>query len=256
VRVVERPELAWSPPPANLALAPREVHVWCATLDRPADETRALARLLSLDERERAERFHFERDRDRFVVGRAILRLILSGYTHASPQGLVFRQGPQGKPALAGEPGAVAVAGALHFNVSHSQGVALYAVACGRHVGVDVEQIRPVDDAEQIAARFFSSAECAALAMLPPDARRQAFFACWTRKEAYVKATGDGLSRPLERFAVSLAPGEAAALLHVEGDPDEARRWRLEALVPTREYVGALAAEGHSWRLACWRFTE
>jgi 4'-phosphopantetheinyl transferase len=253
---MKKADLAWGEPPADLALAPGEVHVWCAALDRPAGEVRALARLLSTDERDRAERFHFERDRARFVAGRATLRLILAGYTHAGPEGLVLRQGRQGKPALVGEPGALAEAGALHFNVSHSEGVALYAFALGRQVGVDVEHVRPVDDAEQIAARFFSPAECAALAMLPPDARLQAFFTCWTRKEAYVKAIGEGLSRPLEGFAVSLAPGEAAALLHVEGDPDEARRWRLEALAPAQDYVGALAAEGHGWRLACWRFTD
>lgn len=247
-----RADAGWSAPPARLALHAHQVHVWRAALDRPPEETRALARLLAAEERERAASFRFARDRDRYVVGRATLRLILARYTGCDPAGLVFRLGPHGKPALERTAGAEGTE-APHFNVAHADGLALYAVARGRRVGVDLERMRPIADAEQIAARFFAPRECAALAAMAPDARLRPFFACWTRKEAYVKATGDGLSRPLDGFAVTLAPGEPAALLDVADDPAEVERWRLAALAPARGYIGALAVEGSGWRLARWR---
>jgi 4'-phosphopantetheinyl transferase len=232
------------------------VHVWCAALDRPTSELPALARLLSTDERERAEQFRFAHDQHRFTVGRATLRLLLARYIDHAPHAIRFQQGPQGKPMLATELDAQAGAHALHFNMSHSAGLALYAFARGHQVGVDIEYVRPLDDAEQIAARYFSAEEYAALLQLVPTERLEAFFACWTRKEAYVKAIGEGLSRPLKEFSVSLAPGERAALLHVAGDPTEARRWQIEALAPAQEYVGALAVDGHALQVDCWRVAE
>jgi 4'-phosphopantetheinyl transferase len=158
-----------------------------------------------------------------------------------------FAYGPKGKPDLA--PGSAV--GGIRFNVAHAGGLALVAVTRGREVGVDLEQVRDVD-VEGIAERFFSAREVAALRRLPPAIRAEAFFRCWTRKEAYVKATGDGLSAGLEQFDVSLLPGDPAAMLAHRGDPSEVGRWSLRDLAPAPGYVGALAVEGRGYR-ARWR---
>jgi 4'-phosphopantetheinyl transferase len=245
-------DLLWGPPPADLALSSDDVHVWRASLDQPAWRLERLAQMLSADERAKAERFYFERDRKRFIVSQGLLRTILSRYLTIEPNQLQFCYGRRGKPALAQMFGG----GTLRFNMSHSHGLALYAIARDRKIGVDLERIRPILDAEQIAERFFSAQENAIFCVLPPSQKLKAFFNCWTRKEAYLKATGDGLARPLDQFNVSLAPGESARLLHVEGDPQEAARWSLQALTPAPGYVAALAVEGHGWRLACWQWPE
>lgn len=240
----------WSPPPAALTLDENEVHVWRASLDLTASRIQSLERTLSPDECGRAGRFHFERDRRRFIVAHGLLRAILARYLGTEPGQLQFRYDPHGKPALAVDSGG----GGLRFNLSHSHRVALYAVARGREVGIDVERIRTAVDVEQIAERFFSPREVAALRVLPPEVRTEAFFTCWTRKEAYVKARGKGLALPLDQFAVSLTPGEPAALLSVRGMLQETSRWSLRALAPGPGYVAALAVEGHSRRLRCWQW--
>jgi len=234
-----------------LALASGEVHVWCATLDQPTSQFLRLAQTLSADEHVRADRYCFTRDRRHFIVGRALLRVILGGYLDVEPDRLRFGYSHHGKPSLAEGSGG----GILCFNVSHSQGLALYAVARDRHVGVDLERTRPVDDLEQIAERFFSLREHAALRALPTQMKHEAFFNCWTRKEAYVKARGDGLSLPLDQFDVSLAPGEPARLLHNEREPQEVTRWSLQELTPAPGYIAALAVEGHAWQIRCWQWT-
>lgn len=241
-------DVRWSPPPAEVALADGEIHVWCASLDQPAWCVGSLAEWLSPDEATRAGRFCFERDRTRFIVGRGLLRAILGRYVDADPARLRFHYGPRGKPSLAGGHGG----GALRFNLAHSDGVALYAVTRGREIGVDVERLRPIPDAEQIAARCFSPRENAVLCGLPAGARLQAFFNCWTRKEAYVKALGDGLAWPLDAFDVPLGPGGAAGSIRLYGAPEVISRWAVRALEPAVGCVGAVAAEGHPWRLACW----
>jgi 4'-phosphopantetheinyl transferase len=220
-----------------------EVQVWRVALDRPLAAPTELAAVLAPDERARADRFCRDEDRARFVVARALLRLILGLHMGADPASLAFRTGPHGKPALAGPAG-----GTLRFNVAHAGGLALCALAPGREVGVDLEPVRPVDDADALLRRLAAPAEAAAYAALPPAARRSAFFRWWTRKEAFLKATGEGLSRPLTSFEVSLRPDEPARLIRVAGDPAETARWRLRALAPAPGYVGALAAEGYAWR--------
>ena len=164
------------------------------------------------------------------------------------PQYLRFTYGPRGKPALATDMGAVS----LRFNVSHSHGLALYAMTRGRELGVDVERIRPEIVQEQVAERFFSPREVTTLRALPVPLQATAFFACWTRKEAYIKATGEGLALPLDQFDVSLAPGEPAALLRTAWDPQEAPRWTMQDLDPAPGYRAAVAVAGHDWRLTCW----
>jgi len=241
----------WLSPPANLTLPNSEVHVWRAALDQPASHVRNLAQILSSDERNRAQRFHFERHKRRFTVGRGVLRTILGWYLDIEPRQLEFSYGPQGKPYLAkqfGEP-------ALQFNLSHSHELALFAFTLGREIGVDLEFIRPMPDLEEVATRFFSTNENAVLNRIPVRQKVEAFFTCWTRKEAYIKARGEGLSMPLNEFDVSLSPGEPAALLNVRINPQEVNRWSLQALDPAPGYIGALIVEGQAWDLSCWQWS-
>jgi len=199
---------------------------------------------------DRARRFHFQRDSERFIVTRGLLRCILGRYLGIEPGRLRFVYNSYGKPALA----TASDEGALCFNLSHSGGLALYAVARGRQVGIDLERIRAVPEIEQIAQRFFSSREYAAFRSLAAGLRQEAFYSCWTRKEAYIKARGQGLSLPLDQFDVSLVPGEPARLLDVRGDSQDGHHWLLRELEPGPGYVAALAVEGHGWKLKCWHF--
>ena len=239
---------SWNPPSETLALGIDEVHVWRARLDQEPSRVQSLLSTLSTDERERADRFHFQRDREHFIIARGALRAILGRYLQRDATRVRFYYGPHGKPALANE----SEDNAFRFNISHSHERALYAITRGREIGVDLERVRPILNVEEIAQRFFSQRETAALRALPPETRTRAFFACWTRKEAYIKARAEGLSFPLDKFDVSLAPGEPAALLSAPEDPQEASRWTLLELEPGPGYVAALAVEGNGWRLACW----
>jgi 4'-phosphopantetheinyl transferase len=224
------------------------VHVWRTPLDLTELQVRSLWDTLAADECQRAERFFFEKDRTHFVVARGLLRILLGRYLRQDALHLRFTYGPHGKPTLATDTGGVA----LRFNVSHSHGLALYALTRGREVGVDVERIRPEIAQEKIAERFFSPREVTVLRGLPTPLQAPAFFACWTRKEAYIKAKGAGLTLPLDQFDVSLAPGEPAALLHTAWDLQEAAGWTLQDLAPAPGYRAAVAVAGHAWRLTCW----
>lgn len=237
----------WRTPPREPALPGGEVHVWRAHLDRPAAEMATLAQRLAAAEVERADRFYFERDRRRFVAGRAIVRTLLGRYLGMAAEAIRFAYGPQGKPALAAGCGD----GSLTFNLSHSHDLALFAFGRGRALGVDVEWVRPLTDAVAVARRFFSPREVAVVQAAPAARRETVFLEIWTRKEAYIKALGEGLSRPLAGFSVD-AGRERGPLLEVEGDAAEAGRWRLQPLVPGADYVAAVAVEGDGWRLRCW----
>ncbi len=238
----------WQQPPQNFALSHHEVHVWAAPLDQPASAISELLRTLSPEESERARRFHALRDRARYIVAHGALRDILSRYMNLAPSDVRLCAAPSGKPALAtaapGQP--------LDFNLSHSYDLALVAIGSGRRLGVDVERIRAEASGEAIAERFFAPAEAAMLRMLPPEARLAAFFAGWTRKEAYSKAGGEGLRKPLDQFAVSIAPEQPAALLYDASDPSAPSRWSLRALDVGRTYAAAVAIEGHGWRPRRW----
>jgi len=240
----------WRHPPESLALADDDVHVWRASLYLAAGHIRDLQRTLAADERRRADRFYFQKDRDRFIAAHGVLRDVLSRYLNVEPSRLRFCYSPYGKPALTGEFGGER----LRFNMTHSHGLALYALTRGREIGIDLEYVRADFADEQIAERFFSPQEVAVFRALPADVQIAAFFNCWTRKEAYIKARGEGLSLPLDQFDVSLSPGEPAALMSTSADPQEASRWSLQELSPGPGYVAALAVEGHSWRLKCWQW--
>lgn len=245
------PNLSWLPFPATLTLSNNEVHVWRAALDQPSSHMKTLARILSTDERKRAERFHFERDKRRFTIARGVLRTILGQYLGLEPSQLKFAYGPQGKPYLAEQ----YADKHLEFNLTHSHELALYAFTSGREIGIDLEYMRAMPDMKGVAARFFSAKENAVLDKIPTNQKVEAFFNCWTRKEAYIKARGEGLSMPLDEFDVSLSPGEPAALIRVRNDPQEATRWSLQALEPAPGYVGALAVKGQEWHLSCWHWS-
>jgi 4'-phosphopantetheinyl transferase len=231
------------PPPA---LAAGEVHVWSWALGRPAGEVARLLELLADDERERAGRYLHVPAREQFIAARAGLRLILAGYLALDPARIAFTHGPAGKPALAG--------GGLHFNVSHTQGLVLIAVTREGEVGIDVERLRTMPTHLDLAGRFFTPGEVAGLRRLPAGASEAAFYAVWTRKEAFLKATGLGLPHGLERFEVSVPPDDPARILHIDGDAAAGARWSLTALEPAPGYVGALAIEGRGHRVLTRRF--
>lgn len=233
--------------------ATREVHLWATSLKPAAERVEALRALLTPDEIKRADRFHFDRHRRRFIVRRGVLRLLLAQYLNERPEALRFEQGEKGKPFVTqatAEPQAQ-----LYFNLSDSRNLAVYAFTRGAELGVDVEILRPMPDAQQIAERFFSVEEQGRLRQVPPERKSRAFFNCWTRKEAYIKAIGEGLSEPLDRFSVTLLPDEPTRFVHLGGDPRRAADWTLHHLVPEEGAVGALALEGEGWRVSgCYRF--
>jgi 4'-phosphopantetheinyl transferase len=212
-----------------------EIHVWHAALDREGKRLGQLESTLSLEEKARADRFHFVNDRNRFVAARGLLRELLGRYLQQAPASLEFSYGLHGKPSLSGEN----ASSGLCFNLSHSSGLAVYAIARERNLGIDVEHVRPESAGEDIARRYFSAREVSDLRMLPPEAKVDGFFHCWTRKEAYLKATGMGLQIPLDSFSVSLLPGKPAQFL---GGVES--RWHMAAYHPADGYAAAVVYDG------------
>jgi 4'-phosphopantetheinyl transferase len=240
---------AWPLRPTVPRAAPAEVHVWLADLATTPSTRHSLWHVLEENEKARALAFRFPVHRERFVVARGTLRLILARYLDEAPARLRFETRSYGKPILAGHDRD------LRFNVSHSEDVALYAVTEAREVGVDIERMREDLPIEEIARHSFSPAEREALLDLPMAQRRPAFFACWTRKEAYLKARGEGLSLPLDAFDVSIDVRGAAQLLDVRGAPGERHRWTLRAITLDGPYQATVAVEGHDWSLRQWQWT-
>ena len=232
------PAEQWRPAPKDLSLEENIVHVWRAE-SRPCPTD-----LLSASERERAAQFHFEKDRHRYVAARSILRQLIGRYEQVPPESIEFAYNTYGKPALEGS--------SLRFNVSHSADLVLLAFTRNKNIGVDVERIRPEFAAKEIAGRFFSQEEVAVLRALPAESLPGAFFTCWTRKEAFIKAHGSGLSLPLHKFVVSL--DLPARLIRTEFDPDAARQWTLHDLLIDDGFRAALAVEGEPNRIDRWQW--
>jgi 4'-phosphopantetheinyl transferase len=214
----------WENPPAKLVLSNNEVHLWRAGLDLSISELERLRPILSPDEKERADRFYFEKDRVRFTAARAILRTILGRYLGQEPAQVCFSYGPQGKPFLAGESGERAI----RFNISHSGGLALYTVTRGREVGVDLEKLRSDIDCEGIADRYFTPAESRSIQEASPELKSEVFLSLWVCKEAYIKGRGEGLSIPLNQFEVK----------------GRVQNFELRTFVPAPGFVAALAVQG------------
>jgi 4'-phosphopantetheinyl transferase len=236
----------WLRPPGPLPkLAAGQVHVWRLTHNPQCLPPIAWESALSPDEHSRANRFAFHRDRNAYITTRAVLRELLGQYLSSPPDQIQFHYAERGKPALAQpEPTPTAGDPPVHFNVSHTRSLALLAFSSDRRLGVDVEFIRPLENWEDIARRFFSQNELAELRALLPEQRDQGFYTCWTRKESYIKARGDGLYLPLDSFDVTLTPGAPERLT-----AEDASNWTLISLNPRPGYAAALTAEGQNIEL-------
>jgi len=239
----------WAHSPGVLELQSDQVDIWRVSLDRYPASAQWAESTLSADESERAARFHFEKDRHRYSLAHACLRDILSRYLHCKTGQIKFSTNGYGKPMLPPET-------KMEFNLSHSGDFVLIAVACGHRVGVDLEHFRMDLDHEKIAHRFFSQAECEEFIQIPHKQKVIAFFNCWTRKEAYSKAHGLGMSLPLNSFDVLFTPNIPAALLATRPDPSEARKWTLLSLDIHPEHTGALAVEGKKMKFRYWDWMQ
>jgi 4'-phosphopantetheinyl transferase len=212
----------------------REVLIWRIRLNATESALAYYRATLSPEERNRSERFRFENLRHCYIVCRGALRVLLAHYLGCSPKDVEFTFGQKGKPGLRGT-------SPMRFNVSHSADFAVFAFTLGCELGVDVERLRELAELESIASRFFCAAETSELLSLSPELRGVAFFRCWTRKEAYIKAVGDGLSIPLNRFQVTLLPGDRSRLVHIDNDTQAVLEWTVHDLDLAPEYIGALA---------------
>jgi len=234
------PSQQWESAPKNFSLPENVVHVWRAELTLESPE------FLSADEREKAAQFHFQRNRKQYIAARGVLRQLIGRYENIAPTAVQFTYNSFGKPGLDQS--------SLRFNASHSGSLGLFAFARNRNIGVDLERIRVDLATQEIAAQFFSEQEIAALRELPADSQTSAFFACWTRKEAFIKAHGSGLSLPLHKFVVSVEG--PAQLLRTDFEPDAARQWTLHQLNISEEFAAALAVEGTADRIECWQWSS
>src|SRR5436190_13219236 len=216
-----------------------EVHLWVVTLAVIPEKSSHFQSILSLDEQERAGRFQKIRDAQRYVAARGSLRSLLGGYLAIEPGRLQFVYDAFGKPRLAGELRATSVS----FSVSHCDDLALFGFVRGHKIGVDLERISTDIEVEDLAKRYFSPNEFQRLCSLSADQRREAFYCGWTRKEAYLKGRGEGLSYGLDGVEVSLAPGEPAVILSAFDDPHVSQRWTLQHLSPAPGFIGAVAVE-------------
>jgi 4'-phosphopantetheinyl transferase len=232
---------------ATLRLMADEIHVWWAKLDVPTDILDGLAATLSADESERAGGFVFAEDRRRFISARGILRRIIACYVDADPARLRFCYNTHGKPGLL----ETKTHGGLRFNVSHSGGWAVFALSIDHEIGVDIERITDDERLLEVVEAYFAPGEIASLRALPKEQQLQGFFNCWTRKEAYIKARGMGLSIPLDTFEVSLAPGAQPALLKT-AEVSATHNWTLQSLNAPFGYSAALVTGGRVWRLREW----
>ena len=238
--------------PPNMEIAPDEVHVWLVSLQIPSDDLHRLTTYLSPDEEKRVQKFHFEKDKRDYCACRGTLRVILGAYLKQNPASLSFSHNDLGKPFLSEN----TEANKLLFNLSHSRSMALYCLSRGRRVGIDLEYIHSEIVEGLLNEHVFSSRETTKLQALPEKEQIKAFFDCWTRKEAFSKALGKGISIPMNQFEVSFVPGEPPRLLHTEWSTEEPDLWEIVDLNIDRRYSAALAVEGRNLRLRCWEWSD
>lgn len=237
----------WQPINRVPILTANEVHIWKADLRLSPQQLQTVELSLSNEEIQRVKRFVFPLHQQRFAAARGILRHILSEYLHQDPSAILFDYNAFGKPYI------VMDNPAIHFNLSHSNELALYAIGLQPYIGIDIEQIQENIEAESIAQRFFSMEEYTAIMNLTQDARKRAFFTIWTRKEAFIKALGDGLSFPLKDFTVNYEEKDAR-LIWVKGNEEEAQQWFLTALNPADTYMAALAIKMRKPKIQLYQF--
>jgi 4'-phosphopantetheinyl transferase len=245
-------ELSWQIPETCRTLDEGDVHVFTFRLNPPAEVRESLATYLSEEESARAARFRFERDRHRFVVGRGVLRSVLGEYVEAPPEKIQFHYNAQGKPMLRPEMSN----GRLHFNLAHSEDIAVLGITRAGQVGVDVERVRPLPDFDELVKQFFSPRESEEFLKLSEVEKPEAFFNLWTRKEAWLKATGEGIAHSLHLVEVSFLPGQSARLLSIparlRANPD----WLLHPLYPARDFAAAVAVNAKQAQFKCWPLPE
>jgi 4'-phosphopantetheinyl transferase len=232
-------EPLWSAPNKQTQINKGAVHIWRATLDLSSRDIRFFDENLSIDERIKAGHFRFDRDRNRYIVSFGILKSILGLYIGVEPGSVRISYGNHGKPRLSDADGKRNI----HFNLSHSEELAIYVFARDYEVGVDIERIRELPEMNQIVDHYFSASERKVFLEMPSDKRRKAFFYCWTRKEALIKAVGYGLYQPLDKFTVPMAAGESASVPFFKGDSKQASSYVIEDFSPAPGYAGAIALE-------------
>lgn len=237
----------WMDPPETLILNEYEAHVWRADLALDKYSQTTFLQLLSPEELTRARKFRFEKDRRTFIIARGILRSLIGKYLKINPAAISFHYSRFGKPGILDN-------NCLRFNISHSENMVLCAFAKKFDIGVDVEFINPDIEVKDIAANFFSVNEIRNLLALPANQQTLGFFNCWTRKEAFIKAVGEGLSFPLDKFEVSLKPGEPAKLLSTDWEPNAVSKWSMYAMTPNENFVGSLAIESAVHEIKLWDY--
>ncbi len=233
----------WQIPPNNLTLTSQDVHLWKMNLNLSLPQIDRRYQMLSSEEQEKADRFRFAVHRRRFIVARSTLRILLGRYVNLEPAQIEFTYNARGKPSLV----QLSNSEQLQFNLSHSEELALYGVSCDRLIGVDLEHLRSLDDAQSLAKRFFCRSEFELIDSLPLDKQRQAFFQMWTAKEAYLKAVGEGIGGGLNRVEVCF--NEPNPFLQLSDRSTSLSEWTLLPLVPQADYLAALVVEGNNWQL-------
>lgn len=242
--------LIWQQPTEFLSLVDRNVHLWAASLDQPPIALARLKSSLSEDEIQRSQRYVRADLKQRFIVGRGILRYILSRYMGIAAGEIRFIYGPHGKPSLQ----LSSASDRIHFNLAHTGNLVIYAFSRACELGVDIEQVQSLPDLIQVARRFFAPQELATLLALPAEQQERAFYTCWVRKEAFIKASGKGLTQALDSFVVSLAPGQPAALLELHGDTTDLSGWSIEELPVPSGFEAALAMPATDLTLSCYSY--
>lgn len=235
-------EQIWHKPLNPPILANNQAHIWLANLDLSTVEIERLTTFLSPDEIARANKFKFNRDKKKFIAARGILRKLLANYLQITANNVEFGYGERGKPNLAPS----MLDRYLQFNLSHSQDYALYGFTRHCSIGVDLEHLRSLDDAAKIAQRFFSAAESALISSLTGEEQTRVFFQLWTAKEAYLKATGEGLAGLLDEVEISMtpeSPESSVTLISVQGDRQNTANWSMTSFIPATDYVATVAIE-------------
>jgi 4'-phosphopantetheinyl transferase len=235
----------WPGWPGRVVVSRDEVHVWRLSLEEPLELVPRLALTLSSEERCKAERFRFVCHRNQFIFARGFLRRVVAFYLDCEPHAVQFSYSSKGKPQLDRSFHQTTVS----FNLSHSNGLAMLAIGDGIQIGIDVEFVRPICNVNELAERFFSPNEVTAFRTFPDSQRLIAFYTCWTRKEAFVKASGDGLTCPLDSFDVSFADGKPAKVMGIAGSERKAAQWSIRELAPAHGYVAAVAYKGPDVKL-------
>ena len=241
----------WQKPTHPLPLLPQEIHVWKISLPSPESWLPKLWKVLNAEEHQRAKRYKTQTLRDTFVTARGTLRLILQRYLHTDAAHIQFASETHGKPYITDQ----ATSPPITFNLSHSAELALLAIAANRQIGIDIEHDRRTTNYPGMINRICSPQEQVFFKDLPPEEQQKMFLTCWTRKEAYVKALGQGITFSLKSITVSLDKSMPPEILQVEGKENEALRWSMCELYPNPEYTAALVGEGNDWTHSCWEWT-